>query len=75
LQPGLTFVQPRTGFQVASVHSILDVAATGTTVIEIPALVNQPYFEALSGIGLNCDGGLPTNHVLIFPVSESTVPI
>jgi hypothetical protein len=27
LQPGLIFVQPRTGFQVASVHSIEDVSA------------------------------------------------
>jgi hypothetical protein len=24
LQPGLTFVQPRTGFHVASVHSIAE---------------------------------------------------
>jgi len=40
LQPGLTFVQPRTGFQVASVHSILEFSDK-VGLVELAGLYND----------------------------------
>ena len=55
MQPGLTFVQPVTGFQVASVHSIRDplaIAVTSTEPYQLIENLNQSPFNVGEVIAL-----------------------